>query len=57
MFLALHLAWRGRWLWAAAALIGGYVLQAVGHRLQGSEVGELTLIRRLVGFKRPGKHG
>jgi len=50
---AVYLALRGWWLEAGGALAGGYLLQALGHRLQGSEVGELALLRRLVGRKRP----
>jgi hypothetical protein len=49
---ALYLAWRQQWLAAAGALVGGYLLQSLGHRLQGSEVGEMALIRRLVGKRR-----
>ncbi len=36
-----------------AALIGGYVLQYIGHQAQGNEVGEVTLIKAIVrGIKR-----
>ena len=52
---AIYLAWRGRWFLAATALMGGYALQWVGHRLQGSEVGELALIRRIGGKRRSAK--
>jgi hypothetical protein len=52
---AIYLAWRGRWIVAAAALVSGYALQTLGHALQGSEVGELMFIGRLLGKRRPSK--
>ena len=39
----------GRWLWAAALFICGYALQFIGHATEGSEVGELIWIKRLLG--------
>lgn len=44
---AVYLAWRGSWLIALGAFLGGYALQFLGHRLQGSEAGELALWRKL----------
>lgn len=41
--LFLHL-----WLWAIAGLLAGYVLQVLGHVLEGTEVGELMLLRKVV---------
>mgnify|MGYP002628727455 CR=1 FL=1 len=35
--------------WAAAAFVGGYVLQLVGHAMEGNDAGELILIKRLLG--------
>ena len=48
----IYLAWRGYWLWTIAAVVGGYALQVLGHVLQGTEVGELALIARLLGSRR-----
>ena len=38
------------WYWALAALILGYVLQYVGHRVEGNDVGEWAGIKRLLGL-------
>jgi len=38
------------WYWAATALIAGYVLQYVGHRVEGNDVGEWAAIKRLLGL-------
>ncbi|MBL6705084.1 MAG: DUF962 domain-containing protein [Planctomycetaceae bacterium] len=35
--------------WAAAAFIGGYVLQFVGHAIEGNDAGELILIKKALG--------
>ena len=45
--LFLYLLVRGRWPAAAAAFVAGYSLQWLGHRLEGNELGELTLIKAL----------
>lgn len=39
------------WEWAAAALVGGYVLQWVGHLVEGNDVGELIPLKKLVGLR------
>jgi len=40
------------WLWiiAAALFIDGYVLQFIGHRIEGNDAGELVLIKKLLGL-------
>ena len=38
-----------RWWWAAAAFVGGYVLQFIGHAIEGNDAGELILVKRLLG--------
>jgi len=41
--------------WAALALfVGGYVLQFVGHLVEGNDSGEAMLLRRILG-RRPGQ--
>jgi hypothetical protein len=35
--------------WAAAAFVGGYVLQFVGHAIEGNDAGELILIKKALG--------
>ena len=39
------------WWAAAGAFVGGYVLQAVGHILEGNRSGEEQLLRRLLGTR------
>ena len=36
--------------WALAALVGGYVLQFIGHRVEGNDMGEWAGIKRLLGL-------
>jgi hypothetical protein len=47
---ALPLVFLTDWYWAAAALVGGYVLQWVGHRVEGNDVGEFIPVKKLLGL-------
>jgi hypothetical protein len=38
------------WPWALAALIGGYVLQWLGHLIEGNDMGEWAGIKRMLGL-------
>jgi hypothetical protein len=38
------------WYWALAAFAGGYVLQWIGHRVEGNDLGEWAAIKRLFGL-------
>lgn len=38
-----------RWLWAAACFAGGYVLQFIGHAIEGNDAGEVILIKKALG--------
>jgi len=38
------------WYWALGALVLGYVLQYIGHRVEGNDVGEWAGIKRLLGL-------
>lgn len=40
---------QGRPDWAAAAFVGGYLLQFVGHAIEGNDAGELILIKKAFG--------
>ncbi len=44
--LCLVLLLRGRYAAAGRAFAVGYALQLIGHRIEGSEVGEWILVRR-----------
>ena len=35
--------------WAAVAFAGGYVLQFIGHAIEGNDAGETILIKKLLG--------
>ncbi len=39
------------WWWALAAFVGGYVLQAIGHRVEGNDVGEFIPLKRMLGLR------
>lgn len=39
----------GQWWLAAAAFVGGYVLQFVGHAIEGNDAGEVVLVKKLLG--------
>ncbi len=38
-----------QWALAASAFVGGYVLQFLGHAIEGNDAGELILIKRALG--------
>lgn len=40
----------GENLWAAAAFVGGYALQFIGHAIEGNDAGELILIKKALGL-------
>jgi len=37
-----------QWLWAAGLFVGGYIVQFVGHAIEGNQSGEEMLVRRLL---------
>lgn len=43
------LAVAGRPWWALAAFVAGYVLQFIGHAIEGNDPGELILVKKLLG--------
>lgn len=38
------------WYWGVGALALGYLLQWVGHRVEGNDVGELIPLKKLLGL-------
>jgi len=38
------------WYWGVGAIVAGYVLQWVGHRVEGNDVGELIPLKRALGL-------
>jgi hypothetical protein len=39
-----------RWYWGVGALVLGYVLQYIGHQVEGNDVGEWAGIKKLLGL-------
>lgn len=39
------------WAWAVGAFVLGYFLQWVGHKVEGNDVGEFVVVKRLLGLK------
>lgn len=37
------------WAWAAVAFVGGYVLQFLGHAIEGNDAGEMVLLKKWLG--------
>jgi len=44
------LFYRDWWYWGVAAIFVGYLLQYIGHRAEGNDVGEWVAIKRLLGL-------
>jgi hypothetical protein len=38
------------WYWGVAAFVLGYLLQWIGHRAEGNDVGEWAALKRLLGL-------
>lgn len=38
------------WMWFGILFVGGYVLQFIGHAIEGNDVGELIPIKRALGL-------
>jgi hypothetical protein len=48
--LPLLLLFPYQWYIAVGAFVGGYLLQWIGHRAEGNDVGEWAAIKRLLGL-------
>ncbi|GAB4145586.1 MAG: hypothetical protein Tsb009_17820 [Planctomycetaceae bacterium] len=44
IFLVQH-----RWWWALGCFVGGYVLQFIGHAIEGNDAGEVVLVKKILG--------
>jgi hypothetical protein len=42
--------WDVPWYWGVGGLVLGYLLQWIGHRVEGNDVGEWAAIKRLLGL-------
>lgn len=41
---------QGHWTWALGAFFFGYVLQFIGHAVEGNDAGEVILVKRMLGM-------
>jgi hypothetical protein len=48
--MGLVLLFAAPWYYGAAAIVAGYLLQWVGHRVEGNDVGEFIPVKRLLGL-------
>ncbi len=48
VFYGVYLLFVRNYLIASALIVFGYLLQYLGHRAQGNEVGEVTLIKKII---------
>ena len=39
------------WYWGVGALFVGYLLQFIGHQVEGNDVGEWAAIKKMLGMK------
>jgi hypothetical protein len=49
-FAGLPLLFFAEWYWGVGAIVVGYFLQWVGHRVEGNDVGELIPLKRALGL-------
>jgi uncharacterized membrane protein YGL010W len=42
--------WALPWYWGVGAIALGYILQWIGHRAEGNDVGEWAAVKRLLGM-------
>lgn len=38
------------WYWGVGGIVAGYVLQWIGHRVEGNDVGEFIPIKKMLGL-------
>lgn len=38
------------WYWGVAAIVCGYLLQWIGHRIEGNDVGEFIPVKKMLGM-------
>ena len=49
-FAGLPLLFLAPWYYGVGAIVAGYLLQWIGHRVEGNDVGELIPLKRLLGL-------
>ena len=48
--LVLFFVWWPEWYWGLAAFVGGYLLQWIGHLVEGNDLGEWAGVKRMLGL-------
>ncbi len=38
-----------QWWWALGCFVGGYILQFIGHAIEGNDAGEVVLVKKWLG--------
>lgn len=49
-FAGVPLLFLAEWYWGVGAIVAGYVLQWIGHRVEGNDVGEFIPFKKLLGL-------
>jgi hypothetical protein len=49
-FSSIPLLMLTEWPWAVGAVVLGYLLQWIGHRVEGNDVGEFIPVKKLLGL-------
>lgn len=49
-FAGIPLLFLAPWYWGVGAIVAGYALQWVGHRVEGNDVGEFIPVKKLLGL-------
>jgi hypothetical protein len=49
-FAGIPLLFLAEWYWGVGAVVAGYLLQWVGHRVEGNDVGEFIPVKRMLGL-------
>ena len=49
-FAGIPLLFLTEWYWGVGAIVVGYLLQWIGHRIEGNDVGEFIPVKRLLGL-------
>ena len=49
-FAGLPLLFLAEWEWGVGAIVAGYFLQWIGHRVEGNDVGEFIPFKKLLGL-------
>ncbi len=48
--VSLVYACQSEWTWAGGAFVLGYILQFVGHAIEGNDAGETILVKKALGL-------